>query len=295
MSSAEVKARKRKSPARLRKEEIVRKIVEGAKEFPTVMFADFGRSPADFLQRIRKELAPDTKLMVVKKRLVPIAFSKVDFREGLNKLLDHMPQRLMIIFSKESPWGLYQKLREKTVNVDILPGEVAKEDIVIPAGPTDLAPGPILTDLRALGVPTKIVGGKISISEDFVIVRKGEKVQAQIAEILKALGIKPVEVRLEVSGAVDREGIFWSPEVLAKTREEILEELGRAAGAGIALAIEQGIVTDKTVEPIVARAAQKALALASEIGWVSPKTAELILRKAAARARALEAALGLSS
>jgi len=293
MSSAEAKVRK--SPARLRKEEMVRRIVEGAKEFPTVMFADFGRSPTDFLQRLRKELSPDTRLMVVKKRLVPIAFSKVDSREGLNRLLEHIPQRLMIIFSKESPWRLYQRLREKTVCVDILPGEVAKEDIVIPAGPTDLAPGPILTDLRALGVPTKIVGGKISISEDFVIVRRGEKVQAQIADMLKALGIRPVEVQLEVSGAVDSEGIFWPPEVLAKTREEILEELSRAAGVGIALAVEQGIVTDKTAELILRKAAQRVLALASEIGWMSPKTAELILRKAAARARALEAALGLSS
>ncbi len=293
MSSAEAKVRK--SPARLRKEEMVRRIVEGVKEFPTVMFADFGRSPADFLQRLRKELSPDTRLMVVKKRLVPIAFSKVDSREGLNRLLEHIPQRLMIIFSKESPWRLYQRLREKTVRVDILPGEVAEEDIVIPAGPTDLAPGPILTDLRALGVPTKIVGGKISISEDFVIVRRGEKVQAQIADMLKALGIRPVEVRLEVSGAVDSEGIFWPPEVLAKTREEILEELSRAAGVGIALAVEQGIVTDKTAELILRKAAQRVLALAGEIGWMSPETAELILRKAAARARVLEAALGLSS
>lgn len=286
---------RRKSPARQRKERMVQRIVENLREYPTVMFADFGRSPADYLQRLRKELAPDTKLMVVKKRLVPIAFSNADFRKGLNILLDHIPQRLMIIFSKEKPWRLYQKLRGMTTYVDILPGEVAKEDIVIPAGPTDLAPGPILTDLRALGIPTKIIGGKISISENFVIVKKGERVQSQIAEILRALGIKPVEVHLEITGAVDAEGIFWSPEVLAKTQEEILEELREAASAGVALAVEQGIVTDKTAELIMRRAVQRALALATEVGWVTPETANIIIQKAVMRARALSKALGLSS
>ncbi len=293
MSSTQVA--RRKSPARQRKERMVQRIIENLKEYPTVMFADFGRSPADYMQRLRKELAPGTKLMVVKKRLVPIAFSKVDFRKGLNTLLEHTPQRLMMIFSKENPWKLYHKLRNMTTFVDILPGEVAKDDIVIPAGPTDLAPGPILTDLRALGVPTKIIGGKISISEDHVIVKKGERVQSQIAEILRALGIKPVEVRLEITGAVDSEGIFWSPEVLAKTQEEILEELKKAASAGISLAVKQGIVTDKTAELIMRRAVQRALTLATEVGWVTPETANIIIQKAVARARALERALGLSS
>jgi len=282
---------RRKSNARIRKEEAINKFLKLLKEYPTVMVGDFSRIPANHFEKVRKELSPDVKFFVMKKTLLKRACELSD-RKGLKKLLDAMPQSLVIIFSRKDPFDTYKLISERKTEIFMKPGDVAEEDVVIPAGPTDLAPGPILMDLRAMNIPTKIQGGKVAIAETVTLLKKGERASAQITDLLRALNIKPLKVGFKVTGAIDESGLFYSPEVLSVTKEDILRLLGEAHMRSLNLAIELGEINRHTLAPMAQRAAVRAIALSMKLNWVSDLTIPLLMRKAVQLAKLLEEKIG---
>ncbi len=282
-----VAVRKRESPQRARKARMMEKFAELVEKYPTIMFADFARVPASHFQHIRKELSPDIKFFVIKRRLVSKVANELD-RKGLDKLLKHMPLNLVAIFSKKDPFETYRLITERKVNVYLKPGDIAEDDVIIPKGPTDIAPGPILTDLRAMGIPTKIQGGKIAITENYTIAKKGEAISPQVADLLRNLNIKPLKVGFKVTAAVDDEGLLYLPEVLSVTREDIVNMLAKAHSAALNIAIEIGEINRYTIRPLTEKAIRGAFSLALEIDWISDKTIPHLLRKAVVVAKALK-------
>ncbi len=287
MSTVAGEVRRRQSPQRVRKAKMMERFKELAQEYPTVMLADFTRVPADHFQLVRKELSPDIKFFVIKKRLAQKAAEGMD-RRGIKELVKRMPMSLVAIFSRKDPFETYRLVAERKAEVFLKPGDVAEEDIIIPKGPTDIAPGPILTDLRAMGIPTKIQGGKITISEDFTILRKGEVATPQVADLLRNLDIRPLKVGFRVTAAIDEDGLLYLPEVLSVTPEDIMEMIARAHTAALNLALEMGEINRHTIRPLTERAVARALALALEAKWLSDRTIPLLIRKAAAAAKALK-------
>ncbi|RLG44597.1 MAG: 50S ribosomal protein L10 [Thermoproteota archaeon] len=272
----------------------IERIKKLAKEYPVILFADFERVPANAFQRLRKELAPETKLVVVKKKLVPLAFKEVD-RPGLQKLLEYVPNNLVIVFSKRSPTKIYRQLVENKINVFVKPNDIAQKDIVIPEGPTDLMPGPILTDLRALGVKTKIKGSKVWIDAEKLLVKAGERIDATIADVLHKLGIKAMEVYIRPSAAVDADGILYLPEVLSMTSDKVEQMMKEAFQNAFKLALELGEIDKSTVGVLMQKAYAHALSLATEIGWISPETLPELLKKAYIQAKLLQEKIKSSS
>jgi len=273
-----------KRAVKARQIERIRKLAE---EYPVIMFADFTRVPANAFQRLRKELAPNTKLVVIKKKLVPIAFKDLD-RPGLQKLLDYIPNNLVIVFSKESPAEIYRKLVENKISVFVKPNDIAQRDIVIPEGPTDLMPGPILTDLRALGVKTKIRGSKIWIDSEKLLVRAGERIDATIADVLHKLGIKAMEVYIRPSAAIDSDGVLYLPEVLSMTTERAERAIREAFQNAFKLAVEIGEIDRTTIRVLIQKAYSYARSLALWTGWISPETITELLKRAHIQATLLQ-------
>jgi len=74
------------------------------------------------------------------------------------------------------------------------PGQEAPEDIEIPEGPTDLIPGPAISELGALGIQIQIEKGKIHIKEAKVIAKQGAKISQGAADLMGKLDIKPFSV-----------------------------------------------------------------------------------------------------
>ena len=62
---------------------------------------------------------------------------------------------------------------------------------MIHAGPTSFAPGPIISELAAVGIKTKVEGGKLAVIQDTVIVREGQVISQKVSETLKRLDIRP--------------------------------------------------------------------------------------------------------
>lgn len=255
--------------------------------YPVLVLADFGRMPAREFQRIRKELAPDTELLVTKKRLVPIAFEEQD-KPGLDELIQRLPNQLIMIFTRRSPPNIYHYLVNNRARVFARPGDIAEKQITIPEGPTDLMPGPILTDLRALGVKTRIKGSRIWIQEEKVLLRPREMIEAQVAEVLQKLEIRPFEVWIEPTAGIDGDGLFYPPDVLSITPNEVSNWARQAFRRALSLAIDMGVMEPRTIRALVRRSAAIAMGLAGKVGWISPRTIGHMIQTAFSRAGALQ-------
>jgi large subunit ribosomal protein L10 len=269
---------------KIRAAELVRKLSE---EYQNILFADFYRVPADLMQRIRASLRGSARILVSKRRIAEKALKD---RKGFDNIRE-LPRNLALIFTNEGLFEIYSRVSSMTANVFVRPGEIAESDIIIPKGPTDLMPGPVLNDLKAMGIPTKIKGGKVEIEEDTAVVKAGDLIPRHVAEVLRALKIAPMEVRLRIKAALDEDGVVYREEVLSTTKEEMYKMVADASARAIAIAIELGELNDRTVNVLVPRAYMNAINLAAEIGLITDKTAEMLLIKAVMRAKALSSCI----
>jgi large subunit ribosomal protein L10 len=86
-----------------------------------------------------------------------------------------------ILFTDLNPFKLALLLERGKVKTTAKSGDIAAMDVVIPAGNTGQPPGPVISQLNAVGLPTRIESGSVWISKDTLVVRKGEVINERLA------------------------------------------------------------------------------------------------------------------
>lgn len=67
-------------------------------------------------------------------------------------------------------------------------GGTATEDVVLPEGPLTQFPHSIETQLRALGMPTALKKGVVTLLGEYTVCKKGDTLTSEQTRILKLLG-----------------------------------------------------------------------------------------------------------
>lgn len=230
----------------------------------TILFASIKNLPASQFQEIGKKLRGKAIVKVPKKNLILRALDHSKNVE-VKKLKDHIEDSIAILFSDLDSYDLAVELLKNKSPTKAKPGQEAPEDIEIQAGPTDLPPGPAISELSSIGLQVQIEGGKITIKESRVIVKAGKKITQNVADVMSKLNIKPFSTGFIPLTAFD-------------TKENKLY-----------LGIK--IDTKKTLEDlkIVFR---KSLAFAVEIGYVCTDTIKVMIQKAGRQEKALDKLIG---
>ena len=217
--------------------------------------------------------------------LIEHAFREVggDFTALENFISGHSA----IIFTNENPFKLFKKLEKTKTKMAAKPGEKAPEDIVVEKGPTSFRPGPIVGELQQAGIPAAIEAGKVKIRETKTVVRKGEAINAKLADVLSKLGIKPMDVGLSLQAAFF-EGSVYEPSVLAIDEEMIIRQISLAGQQAFNLSVNAVIPTTETMAPIITRAVREARGLAVEASVYEKDVIDGILGKAHRESAALQ-------
>lgn len=256
------------------KKRIVKELVKLLESYPTIGVADLTYLPAAQLRQIRNILRGKVLIRVAKKRLIKLALDALSRKKkGIDKLEDHLQGICALVFSKENPFVLYKLIQKNKSKAPAKAGQIAPNDIMIKAGPTPFTPGPIIGELGALGIKTKVEGGKINIVEDKVVVKEGEEISEKVAEILKRLGIEPMEIGLNVL-AVYEDGLIYGKDVLAVDEEKLMSDLIESFYRAKTLAKEIGYFVKEIVEEMIAECFNSCKAVALECGFVCPETIE---------------------
>ncbi len=253
----------------------------------TILVADFSGFPSNYFKTIRKALRGKAQVLVAKNKLFRVALQEVK-PNLLNSIDRYLHGQNVFLFSNLHPLRLSWILKENPFPSSLKPGEVAPKDIVIPEGPTELSPGPIIDELARMGINTKVQGGKIYISRDKVVLKAGEVVTEEIARILNLLGIKPINTTFGLKVAVDSDGVVYPPEVLDLTVEDITEAIRQALEKAVKVAVATCLPSRDAAPFIVQKVHLKAISVAAALNLLTPQTTPYVLLKAASHARALQ-------
>ena len=272
-----------------KKKEIVKRLVDEIKSHKVIGIVSLDNLPAPQLQQMRNKLRESAVIIGCKKRLAKVAFeqTKQQFR-GIENLEEHMDGMIALIFTNENPFRLASTLRKNRTNAPAKAGQVAPKDIVVKAGATPFAPGPIIGELGSLGIKTGVENGKVSIKEDKVVLKQGEVIKRKVAELLTRLDIKPMEIGLDLKAAYD-EGVIFTKDVLDVDENYYIDALKNEARRCHLLALDLGYACKETISSLIGKAYQQAEGLALLEGIFVPELIRKIIARAEASAHALAA------
>src|SRR3989344_3830262 len=156
-----------------KKKKEVEKIKQLMLKYRVISVGDIRSLPSKQFQNIRSKLKDKVVIIVTKKRLIEKAiesFKEKDLKSLHKYLEDSMP---VLLFTNEDPFKLYKLLKKSKSRVAAKPGQIAPNDLIVNAGPTNFAPGPIIGELGQVGILTSVEAGKIAIKKDTVLVKEG--------------------------------------------------------------------------------------------------------------------------
>ncbi|MBD3312921.1 50S ribosomal protein L10 [Candidatus Woesearchaeota archaeon] len=275
------------------KKKVVDELVKLFKEYPIVGAVDVENLPAPQLQKMRAQLRDKVKILMTKRRLMNLAIDKVkDEKKGIEELLPYLKGMPALMFTKENPFAIYKTINKSKSPAPAKPGQTAPKDIVITAGPTPFAPGPVIGELGAIGLKTGVENGKVAIQQDKVVVKEGEEIKPNVASILSRLGIEPMEIGLNVT-AMYEDGSIYERNILSVDEQEYIDNITKAHQWSFNLAVEAGIMNPETTEFMIIKAAADSKALAREADILTDETVGEVLGKAERQMQALKAELNI--
>jgi large subunit ribosomal protein L10 len=183
------------------------------------------------------------------------------------------------LFTNLNPFKLVILLQKSKVITTAKAGDIAAFDVVVPAGNTGQPPGPIISQLGAVGLKTRIESGSVYISKDTLVAREGETISERLAPVLSKLGIKPVEAGLSLKAVYDN-GTIITEEQLELDLNETRKAIEEAHKSAYYLAMNSAYPTAETINPLLQKAHQDAYNLSLNKNIFTRDTIVDILRKA---------------
>lgn len=252
------------------KKKLVVELSNLIKNKKTILIASIKDIPSSQYQEIVKKLRGKAIVKVPKKNIIFRALDSSG-NEAIKKLRDHIKENIAILFSDIDAFELAAELISKKSPVKAKSGQESVKDIEIQEGPTDLIPGPAITELGVLGIQIKIEKGKIHIKEPKIIVKEGEKISAAAADIMNKFNIKPFSVGFIPLAAFDtKERKLYLDIKIDK--EKTIEEIKTAFGKALRFAVEIGYISDDTIKFMIKRVGAEGKALEKFAGGVKENT-----------------------
>jgi large subunit ribosomal protein L10 len=271
------------------KKRLIKQYQKLMKEYSVIGVVNLHAMPTAQLQQMKIKLKESCVIIGGRKRLFARAIELAEKEKpGLKDIEKNLEEGLpALMFTNENPFLLYKKLSQSKISAPAKAGDISPKELVISAGPTPFAPGPIIGELGRLGIKTGVEGGKVAVKQDSVVAKKGDKISAELSSILLRLGIEPMEIGLDLVAAYEN-GIVFGKDVLEIDEAEFMGRLETAAKHAFNLSVNATIFTKDTTEIMVAKAFNDAKALAREQNILADAVAEELVAKASIQMTALK-------
>jgi len=256
----------------------VEEIKELLKGYKSIGLASLQKVRAAQLQELKKSLAGKVYMRVLKNTLTKLAIENME-KDDLKKLEEYLEGSNLFLFTDLNPFKLALLLERGKVKTTAKSGDIAAMDVVIPEGSTGQPPGPIISQLNAVGLPTRIESGSVWVSKDTLVVRKGEPISERLAALLSKLGIKAVEAGLSMKAVLD-EGLIISGDLLKIDVEATRKSIEQSNSEAFALSLSIGYPTSENMTMLLQIAHKEAFALSLNAAVPTKETIADLVRKA---------------
>ena len=282
-----------KTKAAQYKKDEVNRLKSIIQNYQIIAVADMTNMPALQLQKMRSSLKNSVLITLSKSSLIKIAFDSLKEKiNGLDQLKDHIRGMPALLLTNDSPFKLASVLKKSKSAAPAKGGQLAPNDIVVPAGPTAFPPGPIIGELGTAGVKATVVDGKITVKEDTIVVKEGQVIKQELANLLTRLGIEPMEIGINLLAALEK-GVIYTKKVLTIDESEYLNNIKLAYQSAFNLAFNITYPTKDNIKLLLQKAFTESNALADSQNIMTSGNVKKILGKASLEAEALKSKLNL--
>ncbi|MBM2851860.1 MAG: ribosomal protein [Candidatus Nitrosotenuis sp.] len=268
-----------------KKMQMYQELQELPKKYKVTALVRMEKVRSSQLLPLRKKFLSDVKIVSIKDQVAKKALATLDV-PGISKMIESLTGQCVLMFTNMSPFKLNVLLGKNKVMMFARGGDIASIDVTVPAKNTGIAPGPMLTEFKEAGVPTKIDQGTIWITKDVTPVKKGGAIPDKLATLLQKLDIKTIEAGIALEAALE-EGLSYKREELAIDLDKYRELFARAHQEAVSLSIEAAYITQDNIKLILAKVAQGSRSVAIEAGYVTDDTKDAVLQKANAQAQSV--------
>ena len=271
------------------KVDLVKSLVQNFEASSVIGIVRIQGIPAPQFQAMRRKLHGKARIVVAKNNLLRIALREAAAKKsGLDKLMDVIDGQTAVVTSSLNPFRLFREMEGTKTKAPARGGEIAPEDLWVHEGETPFKPGPIVGELQKAGIPAAIERGKVVIKKDKLLVKTGDRIPRDVAQVLARLEIFPLIVGLDLRGAYEA-GTVFGRDVLAIDDVKVRTDLTLADARAMALAMSLSYPARRTIRPLLSKAYRHAIALAVESGFPTRESVKLLLAKAQAQALAIAA------
>jgi large subunit ribosomal protein L10 len=257
----------------------VEEITQLIKKYKAIGVASLQKVRAIQLQEFKRNLADKVYMRVIKNTLMKKVIENCKEKPNLEKLTDHLTGSNIFLFTNLNPFKLALILEKGKVKTTAKAGDIAAFDIIVPAGNTGQPPGPIISQLNAVGLPTRIEAGSVWISKDTLVARKGDVIDERLASVLSKLGIKPVEAGLSLRVIYD-DGLIITQEQLKIDIKETQQTIQKAYADAFALSLSCAYPTPENTVALLQLAHREAYALSINAAIPTKETIADLIRRA---------------
>lgn len=269
-----------------KKKRTLEEVSERIEKNPVVGIVDMHNLPARQLFHIKQQLKGKAVIRMVKKRVIMLALERSK-RHGIKGLEGKIQNQPALLFSDANPFELANTIAKSVSKANAKAGDIAPCDIVIPAGPTNLPPGPAIGELQKIKIPAGVEGDKIVVKKDTRVAKEGEEISADTADVLAKLRIEPMEITLNLVAVWDS-GTVYDKDILFIPPEHYINQLKSAYSNAFNFALNIDYMTSDTVPMLLSKGHQQAYSLSMEAGILTGETIGPLLSKAKAQASALQ-------
>ncbi|MDH5376348.1 MAG: 50S ribosomal protein L10 [Candidatus Bathyarchaeota archaeon] len=257
----------------------VEEITQLIAQYKIIGIASLQKVRAAQLQEFKKNLEDKVYMRVIKNTLMKMAVENCKEKPELKKLVEYLTGANVFLFADLNSFKLALLLEKGKVRVTAKAGDIAAVDVIVSAGNTGQPPGPIISHLNAVGLPTRIESGSVWITKDTLVARKGEVISVRLASVLSKLGMKPVEAGLLMKVAYD-EGLVITEEQLRIDIDKTKQSIEDAHADAFALSLTIVYPTSQNIQMLVQVSHHEAYALAINAVIPAKETIRDLIRKA---------------
>ena len=242
----------RDKPIPEEKTEALDEMKENLKKFRTVLIASCKGLPGQQYHEIKKNLRGKAEIKMAKKTLVSRAIDGLE-SGYLKNLKKELGANVTLFFSDLDPFELSGLLSENQSPSKARTGDIAPENIGVEPGPTELIPGPAISELGAVGLKVAVKDGKLEIMQGAMLAKSGEEISSEVANVLGKLDMKPMKVGFLPLAAYDSEDdkVYVGIKI---NKEETLEELRTLVGKAWGFATNIEYPAKETMSYFIAKA-----------------------------------------
>jgi len=278
----------------LAKAEEVKETKNLIQQYKALGVASLQKVRAAQLQGLRRKLKNSAHICVIKNSIVRRAIAECKDKSGLEKLEEYLTGANIFLFTSLNPFKLVLLLEKSRMKATAKAGDIAAYDVTVPAGNTGLPPGPIISQLSAVGLPTRIESGSVWITHDTLVAKKGDVIPMNLASALSKLGIKPVEIGLTMKTVYD-DGLIITEEQLRIDLEEFQRSLKEAYAYAFSLSLNATYPLAENITQLLQMAHHEAYRLALNADLPAPGIIADLIRKAHTEMLSLKTRLDAAS